>query len=182
MVCDEAVSALDVSTQSQIINLLADLRESTGTSYLFIAHDLRVVRHISHRVAVLHAGRLVEAAPVRTLFDSPKHPYTRALLAASPSAHPDGRERRRSRRENYEPNRTGEPIVRGSAGCPFRGRCARVMDVCATTTPVLRELADGSRVACHLYEGDGATGAGGSKDGAVHLGQKIHRGRSSSSA
>ncbi|MBE1536623.1 oligopeptide/dipeptide ABC transporter ATP-binding protein [Actinomadura algeriensis] len=182
VVCDEAVSALDVSTQSQIINLLADLRESTGMSYLFIAHDLRVVRHISHRIAVLHAGRLVEFAPVRTLFDAPKHPYTRALLAASPSPHPDGRERRRSRRENYEPNRSGEPIVRGAAGCPFRGRCARVMDVCHTTTPVLRERADGSRVACHLYEGDGGEGADGAKGAPVHLGQKIHKGRSSSPA
>nr|WP_184948147.1 oligopeptide/dipeptide ABC transporter ATP-binding protein [Planomonospora venezuelensis] len=152
VVCDEAVSALDVSTQSQIVNLLADLQESTGVSYLFITHDLRVVRHISHRIAVLHAGRLVELAPARLLFESPKHPYTRSLIAASPTTHPEGRERRRARRANYEVNRYEQSVIpRGGAGCPFRGRCASVMDVCHTTTPPVRRLADGSQVACHLY-------------------------------
>ncbi|WP_232835939.1 oligopeptide/dipeptide ABC transporter ATP-binding protein [Actinocorallia populi] len=161
IVCDEAVSALDVSTQSQIINLLADLQESTGMSYLFVTHDLRIVRHISHRVAVMHAGRLVELAPVEQLFDSPRHPYTRSLLAASPATHPTGRERRRSHRANYRPNHHGPEIVRGEEGCPFRNRCASVMEVCRTKTPPLRELADGGRVACHLYGEEGRTVEGG---------------------
>ncbi|MEU8798339.1 oligopeptide/dipeptide ABC transporter ATP-binding protein [Spirillospora sp. NPDC048819] len=157
VICDEAVSALDVSTQSQIINLLADLQESTGMSYLFIAHDLRIVRHLSQRIAVMHAGRLVELASVHALFDSPKHPYTRALLAASPSTHPDGREQRRSRRTNYEPNRHGNTTIeRGEPGCSFRNRCARVMDICHTKTPVLQKLTDGTQTACHLYEKTGA--------------------------
>ncbi|WP_415953354.1 ATP-binding cassette domain-containing protein [Streptomyces sp. KLOTTS4A1] len=98
VVCDEAVSALDVSTQSQIVNLLADLRETTGITFLFITHDLRLVRHISQRVAVLKAGRLVECADTELLFRSTQQPYTRRLLAASPSTDPDGREHRRARR------------------------------------------------------------------------------------
>ncbi|MFV2194963.1 ABC transporter ATP-binding protein [Nocardiopsis sp. LOL_012] len=153
VVCDEAVSALDLSTQSQIINLLADIQESTGMSYLFVAHDLRVVRHISDRIAVMHAGRVVELAPTEQLFESPKHPYTRALLAASPAAHPEGRERRRARRKAHESNRQGsEAVPRGEAGCLFRDRCGRAMEVCRTRTPVTREVAGGTRVACHLYE------------------------------
>lgn len=152
VVCDEAVSALDLSTQSQIINLLADLRESTGMSYLFISHDLGVTRHISHRIAVLLGGRIVEIAPVRQLFESTKHPYTRALIAASPAAHPEGREGRRARRAAYRQSRRDAPVPRGQTGCPFRNRCGRVMDVCHAVTPPLRPLDDGSTVACHLYE------------------------------
>ena len=152
VVCDEAVSALDLSTQSQIINLLADLQASTGMSYLFIAHDLGITRHISDRIAVMLAGRIVEFAPVRQLFGSPKHPYTRALIAASPASHPEGRERRRARRLAYRQSRREAPIPRGEPGCPFRNRCARVMDVCHTVTPALRRLDDESSVACHLYE------------------------------
>ncbi|MEY9212128.1 ABC transporter ATP-binding protein [Thermobifida halotolerans] len=155
VVCDEAVSALDLSTQSQIINLLADIQESTGMSYLFIAHDLRVVRHISHRIAVMHSGRLVESAPAQQLFDSPKHPYTRALLAASPATHPEGREQRRARRAGHRSDRRGGGtggVQRGEAGCLFRDRCGKAMEICRTRTPALRKLDDGSRVACHLYE------------------------------
>ncbi|MFJ5107513.1 MULTISPECIES: ATP-binding cassette domain-containing protein [unclassified Glutamicibacter] len=100
VVCDEAVSALDLSTQSQIINLLAELQESTGVSYLFIAHDLGIVRHISHRVAVMNAGQLVEQATTEQLFEQPEHPYTRALLAARPAADPYHREERRLQRAN----------------------------------------------------------------------------------
>ncbi|MDX6740094.1 ABC transporter ATP-binding protein [Actinocorallia sp. A-T 12471] len=154
VVCDEAVSALDVSTQSQIINLLGDLQDATGMSYLFITHDLRVLRHIAHRVAVMHAGRLVELAPVEKLFTSPRHPYTRSLLAASPSPDPSERERRRSRRANYQVNHHGPEIVRGEAGCPFRARCASVMQICHTTTPTPRTLSDDATVSCHLYEPD----------------------------
>jgi len=98
VVCDEAVSALDLSTQSQIINLLKDLQEQSGVSYLFITHDLGVVRHISRRVGVLKKGELVEQGETRAIFDDPQHPYTRALLAASPASHPKGRESRRAER------------------------------------------------------------------------------------
>lgn len=152
VVCDEAVSALDLSTQSQIINLLADLQQSTGMSYLFIAHDLGVTRHISDRIAVMLGGRIVEVAPVHQLFESTKHPYTRALIAASPASHPEGRAQRRARRAAYRQTRRDAPVPRGEPGCPFRNRCARVMDACHTVTPPLRLLDDGSRVACHLYE------------------------------
>ncbi|WP_353049917.1 ATP-binding cassette domain-containing protein [Microbacterium sp. Marseille-Q6648] len=101
VVCDEAVSALDLSTQGQIINLLADLQEATGVSYLFIAHDLGIVRHLSHRIAVMKQGHLVELAPGEQLFTAATHPYTRKLLGASPSATPEGREERRARREAF---------------------------------------------------------------------------------
>ncbi|MFN4000701.1 ATP-binding cassette domain-containing protein [Microcella sp.] len=101
VVCDEAVSALDLSTQGQIINLLADLQMATGVSYLFIAHDLGLVRHIAHRVGVMSTGRLVELADTEQIFRSPQHPYTRRLLGATPSSHPDGREERRARRQAF---------------------------------------------------------------------------------
>ncbi|MEG3615234.1 ATP-binding cassette domain-containing protein [Isoptericola haloaureus] len=99
VVCDEAVSALDLSTQSQIINLLRDLQEASGVSYLFITHDLGVVRHVSHRVGVLKQGEIVEQGDTAAIFDAPQHEYTRSLLAASPAAHPAGREERRALRQ-----------------------------------------------------------------------------------
>ncbi len=101
VVCDEAVSALDLSTQGQIINLLGDLQAATGVSYLFIAHDLGLVRHIAHRVGVMSAGSLVELASTEQIFDAPQHPYTRRLLGATPSSHPDGRDERRARRQAF---------------------------------------------------------------------------------
>lgn len=107
VVCDEAVSALDLSTQGQIINLLADLQESTGVSYLFIAHDLALVRHIAHRVGVMSQGSLVELAPVDEIFESPKHPYTRRLLGATPASHPEGRDERRERRRAFREKSAG---------------------------------------------------------------------------
>ncbi|HTW15625.1 MAG TPA: ATP-binding cassette domain-containing protein [Nocardioides sp.] len=99
IVCDEAVSALDLSTQSQIINLLMDVQEQTGVSYLFITHDLGVVRHVSHRVGVLRAGELVEQGETKALFEAPLHEYTRSLIAASPASHPQGRDERRAARQ-----------------------------------------------------------------------------------
>ncbi|MEU4564470.1 ABC transporter ATP-binding protein [Actinoplanes sp. NPDC023936] len=151
VVCDEAVSALDLSTQSQIINLLADLRASTGVSFLFIAHDLGIVRHLSDRIAVMLAGRLIEIGPAEALFEHPRHPYTRSLLAATPAAHPSEREEHRVRRAAYRPLHRGAPIRRGEAGCPFRARCGRVMEVCSTETPPVHDVGDGQHVACHLY-------------------------------
>ncbi|WP_328467806.1 ABC transporter ATP-binding protein [Actinoplanes sp. NBC_00393] len=154
VVCDEAVSALDLSTQSQIINLLADLQAETGVSYLFIAHDLGIVRHLSHRIAVMLAGRIVEIAPADQLFQHPRHPYTRALLAASPVAHPSGRQEHRIKRAAYRPLHKGAPIKRDAVGCPFRARCGRVMEICHTTTPPVYDLLDGQQAACHLYAED----------------------------
>ncbi|MDX2377522.1 ATP-binding cassette domain-containing protein [Microbacterium sp. LRZ72] len=101
IVCDEAVSALDLSTQSQIINLLADLQDRTGLSYLFVAHDLAIVRHISHRIAVMQKGRIVELADTHSIFEHPQHPYTRRLIGASPADHPEGRDERRARRREF---------------------------------------------------------------------------------
>jgi peptide/nickel transport system ATP-binding protein len=153
VICDEAVSALDLSTQAQIINLLEDLQQSLGLSYLFIAHDLGVVRDLCDRIVVMYLGRVVEVSTKDRLFAHPKHPYTRALLAATPASHPDHREERRARRAAYQDSRTYRTPPRGEPGCPFRTRCARVMDVCETTPPVF-ELHDGSKVACHLYDGE----------------------------
>jgi peptide/nickel transport system ATP-binding protein len=153
VICDEAVSALDLSTQAQIVNLLDDLQASMGLSYLFIAHDLGVVRDICDRIVVMYLGRVVEVSTKDRLFAHPKHPYTRALLAATPASHPDHREERRARRAAYHDSRTYRTPPRGGEGCPFRTRCARVMDVCVTTPPVVA-LADGSQVACHLYDGE----------------------------
>ena len=144
IVCDEAVSALDVSIQAQIINLLMDLRDEMGLSFLFVAHDLSVVRHISHRVAVMYLGKIVETATTRELFEDPKHPYTRALLSAVPVADPD-----------HRPQRTilvGDvpSPINPPPGCPFHTRCPMVMDICRVEKPPLRETGDGHQYTCHL--------------------------------
>ncbi len=151
VICDEAVSALDLSTQAQIINLLADLQHSADLSYLFIAHDLGVVRDICDRIVVMYLGTVVETASNKLLFEHPKHPYTRALLAATPASHPRARERRRTRRAAHRDSRMTSTPPRGGEGCPFRLRCSSVMDVCETVTPPLQTLRDGSEVACHIY-------------------------------
>jgi len=143
IVCDEPVSALDVSMQAQVINLLLDLQEKFKLSYLFIAHDLAVVRSISTQVAVMYAGRLVEIAPRRVLYESPRHPYTRALLAAVPRPDPD---RRRERALAGEIPSVLDP----PPGCAFAARCPLAEARCRVERPALREVAANHRSACHF--------------------------------
>ena len=146
IICDEPVSALDVSIQAQVVNLLMDLQERLGLTYLFIAHDLSVVRHISNRVAVMYLGNIVEEADRDTLFKSPKHPYTKALLAAVPEADPEVEAQR------AEQLIIGEiPSLRSPPpGCTFHTRCAEAMPICKQQAPDRRT--DGaSSLVCHLY-------------------------------
>jgi oligopeptide/dipeptide ABC transporter ATP-binding protein len=146
IVCDEAVSALDVSVQAQVVNLLQDIRDEMGISYLFIGHDLAVVRHISDRIAVMYLGRIVETAPTERLFGAPLHPYTQALMAAVPIHHPRLR-RARQRLPGELPSPLQPP-----AGCHFHPRCAHAQDICRRESPVLRHLAAGHEAACHFAE------------------------------
>ena len=149
IIADEPVSALDVSIRAQIINLLEDLQEEFGFSYLFIAHDLSVVKHISDRVAVMYLGRLVELAPSEDIYGDPLHPYTRALMSAVPIPDPEVEKDRRRIILEGDVSDSEE----ASAACPFQPRCSEKMDVCSTSTPKLTEIRPGHFVSCHKTAG-----------------------------
>ncbi len=145
IILDEPVSALDVSIRAQIMNLLKDLQEQFGIAYLLIAHDLATVRYLSHRVAVMYLGEIVESAPTAELFAHPLHPYTKALLSAALPTRP-GEEREEILLSGEVPSPTNPP-----PGCRFHSRCPFAFDRCSTEVPPLREQASGHKAACHLY-------------------------------
>jgi len=160
LILDEAVSALDKSVEAQILNLLADLRRDLGLTYLFISHDLNVVRHVSDRVVVMYLGRIVEAGDVGGIFRRPSHPYTQALLRAMPSMDPD--------RRTEASLLTGDPPnpINPPSGCRFRTRCAFAEEVCARVPPALEDIAGGHQVACHMM----VPGSGHSRAGTICAG------------
>ena len=147
LVCDEPTSALDVSIQAQVVRLLRDLQDRLGVSYLFISHDLAVVRQMSHRIAVMYLGKFVEWAPRDELFDRPLHPYTRSLLASALSPDPSRTRRSPLMLKGDPPNPAAPP-----AGCSFHTRCPFAKDICATSVPPLTETNGGHLVACHLWK------------------------------
>jgi peptide/nickel transport system ATP-binding protein len=146
IICDEAVSALDVSVKAQIVNLLQDLQKELGLAMLFISHDLAIVEHMTHRVAVMYLGKIVEVSPKRALFSAPKHPYTEALLSAVPVPEP-GAARERIILTGDVPSPINPP-----KGCRFHTRCPYAFDRCRQDEPILRQTEEGHWAACHLHD------------------------------
>jgi len=148
IVCDEPISALDVSIQAQVVNMLEELQDKFGLTYLFISHDLSMVRHISHKVGVMYLGNLVEIADVDELYTNMQHPYTKALLSAVPIPDPDLAEQtERIRLQGDVPSPLNPP-----PGCPFQTRCAFAVSACREAKPELRDIGSGHKVACHLVQ------------------------------
>ena len=148
IVCDEPISALDVSIQAQVINMLEELQEEFGLTYLFIAHDLSMVKHISTHIGVMYLGQMVEKGPADDVYMKPKHPYTKALLSAVPI--PDPKVAKANKRivlEGDIPSPIDPP-----PGCRFKGRCKEAMKICSEVNPELKEVETGHFVACHLYK------------------------------
>lgn len=146
IVCDEPVSALDVSIRAQIINLLQDLQEQLSLTYLFVAHDLMVVKHISTRIAVMYLGNIVEIGASDAICDEPKHPYTQALLSAVPSVN------KSARKERIVLSGEIPSPIHPPSGCKFHTRCPKVMQVCKSVVPEMIQVGDKQEVACHLYD------------------------------
>ena len=148
IICDEPISALDVSIQAQIINLLEQLRDERGISYIFIAHDISMVKHISQTISVMYLGNVVETGGCNEIYHHPLHPYTKALLSAVPVPDPDvARSRKRIHLEGEIPSPLNPP-----SGCPFRTRCPYAQKICAEEKPALREVGGGRQVACHVID------------------------------
>ena len=153
IVCDEPISALDVSIQAQVVNLMQDLQAQLGVAYLFIAHDLSMVKHISHRVAVMYLGKIMELTDRNTLFDDPLHPYTQSLNSAVPVPNPKlERQRRRFILKGEPPSPANPP-----SGCVFHPRCPLAVEECIKVVPEFREIRPGHFVACHLADEQGSS-------------------------
>ena len=153
IVCDEPISALDVSIQAQVVNLMQDLQEQLDVAYLFIAHDLSMVKHISHRIAVMYLGKLMELAERKELFDDPLHPYTQSLNSAVPVPDPKLERRRRRFILRGDPPSPANP----PSGCVFHTRCPLAIDQCIKVVPEFREMRSGHFIACHLADEEGSS-------------------------